>query len=90
MGRASARREEGWSAFKILKGKPTVKTLLGSARLRWKDIIRMNLDEIYINSGNLVDSAQDRDYWRALVNAAFNLRVPKVMKLVNILLGLYL
>ena len=28
----------------------------------------MNLEEIGINAGNLVDSAQDRDYWKALVN----------------------
>ena len=28
----------------------------------------MDLEEIGINSGNWVDSAQDRNYWRALVN----------------------
>ena len=32
-----------------------------------EDNIRMDLEEIGINSGNSVDSAQDRDYWRALV-----------------------
>ena len=36
----------------------------------------MDLEEISINAGNLFDSAQDRDYWKALVNAALNLRVP--------------
>ena len=38
--------------------------------------IRMDLEEIVINAGNWVDSAQDRNYWRVLVNAALNLRVP--------------
>ena len=37
--------------------------------------IRMELEEIGIIAGNWVDSAQDRDYWRALVNATLNLRV---------------
>ena len=36
----------------------------------------MNLEEIGISAGNWVDSAQVRNYWRALVNAALNLRVP--------------
>ena len=36
----------------------------------------MDLEEIGINAGNWVDSAQDKDYWRTLVNAAFNLWVP--------------
>jgi hypothetical protein len=36
----------------------------------------MDLEEIGINTRNWVDSAQDRDYWRALVNAALNLGVP--------------
>ena len=71
-----ARMEEGRSAFKILTGKPTGKRLLGRIRRRWEDNIRLNLEEIGINSGNWVDSAQERDYWRALVNAALNLLVP--------------
>ena len=45
-------------------------------RRRWEDNIRMDLEEIGINAGNWVDSAQDKNYWRALVNAALNLRVP--------------
>ena len=36
----------------------------------------MDLEEIGISTGNWVDSAQDRSYWRALVNAALSLRVP--------------
>ena len=36
----------------------------------------MDLEELGMNSGNWVDSAQDRDHWRALVNKAWNLRVP--------------
>ena len=66
----------GRSAFKILTGKPTGKRPLGRPRHRGEDNIRINLEEISINAGNLVDSAQDRNFWRALVNAALNLRVP--------------
>ena len=71
-----ARMEEGRSAFKILTGKPTGKRPLGRPRRRWEDDIRMDLEEIGINARNWFDSAQDRNYWRALVNAALNLRVP--------------
>ena len=70
------RKEQGRRAFKILTDKPTGKRSLGRPRRRWEDSIRIYLEEIGINAGNWVDSAQDRDYWRALVNAAFNLRVP--------------
>ena len=71
-----ARMEEGSSVFKILTGKPTGKRPLGRPRPRWEDNIRMDLEEIGINAGTWVGSAQDRHYWRALVNAALNLRVP--------------
>jgi hypothetical protein len=70
------RKEEGRSAFKILTGKPTGKIPLGRPRRRWEDNIRMHIEEIGMNAGNRVDSAQDSDYRRALVNAALNLRVP--------------
>ena len=72
----AARMEEGRSAFKILTGKHTGKRPLDRPRRRWEDDIRMDLEEIGINAGNSVNSAQDRNYWRALVNAALNLRVP--------------
>ena len=36
----------------------------------------MDFKEIGINTRNWVDSAQDRDYWKALVNATLNLRAP--------------
>ena len=59
----------------MLTGKPTGKGPLGRPRRRWEDNIRMDLKEIGINTRNWVDSAQDRDYCRALVNTALNLRV---------------
>ena len=63
--------EKSRSAFKIVTGKPIGKRPLGRPRRRWEDNIRMNLQEIGINEGNWVDSAQDRDFWKAL-----DLRVP--------------
>ena len=43
---------------------------------RREDNIIMDLEEIGINAGNWVESARDKDYWRALLNLALNLRVP--------------
>ena len=71
-----ARMEEGRSAFKILRGKSTGTRPLGRPMRRWEDNIRMHHEEIGINARNWVDTDQDRNYWRALVNAALNLRVP--------------
>ena len=67
---------EGKSAFKILTAKRTQKRPLGRPWPRWEDNIRMELKEIGINARNWVDSTQDRDYWRAPLNAALSLRVP--------------
>ena len=67
--------KESRSAYKILIGTSTIKRPLGRPRRRWEDNIRMDLIEIGINTRNWVNSAQDRDYWRALMNVELNLRV---------------
>ena len=56
----------------ILTGTPAGNGPLGRPKRRWEDNIGIDLEEIGINAGNWVHSAQDRDYWRALVNAALN------------------
>ena len=77
------RMKEGRSVFKILIGKPTGKIPLRRPRRRWEDNIRMNFKEIGVSTRNRDDSVQGRDYWRALLNEAYNLRVPNAMELVH-------
>ena len=57
--------EEARSAFKVLTGAARGKRPLGRPNRRWEDNIRMDLKKIGVNTRNCVDSAQDRDYWRA-------------------------
>ena len=71
-----SRIEEIWSAIKILTGKPTETRPLEGSRRRWDDNIRANLRELDISTRNLIDSTKHRDYRRALVDEALNLRVP--------------
>jgi hypothetical protein len=60
----------------ILVGNPEGKRPLGRLRSRWVDNIKMDLKELGWDGGDWIDLAQDRDQWRALVNAVINLRVP--------------
>ena len=64
--------EEGRRSFKILTGKLIGKRPLRRSRHRWEDNIRMDL-KLVINTRNSFDSAQNREYWRKLENAALNL-----------------
>jgi hypothetical protein len=48
----------------------------GRLRCRWEDNIKMDLRETGWSGMDLIDLAQDRDQWRALVNTVLNLRVP--------------
>ena len=67
---------EDRTAFKILKGTPTGKRPLGRPRRTWEVNIRMELKEMGINTRNCVDWGMHRDYWRALVYATLNVRLP--------------
>ena len=61
--------------YRVLVGKPEGKRPLGRARRRWEDNIKMYLQEVGCGGVNWIELAQDRDRWRALVNAVMNLRV---------------
>jgi hypothetical protein len=71
-----ARMGEKRNAYRILVGMPEGKRRLGRSRRRWVDNIKMDLRDIEWDGMNWSDLAQDRDRWRALVNAVMNLRVP--------------
>jgi hypothetical protein len=49
---------------------------LGRPRRRWVGNIQMDVLEIGWGGVDWIGLAQDRDKWRALVNAVMNLRVP--------------
>jgi hypothetical protein len=42
---------------------------------RWEDDIKMDLQEVRCGSMDWIELAQDRDRWRAVVNAVMNLEV---------------
>ena len=71
-----ARMGERIGVYRVLVRKPERKRPLGRPRRRWEDNIRMDLQEVGYGDMDRIELAQDRDRWRALVNAVTNLRVP--------------
>jgi len=61
---------------RVLGGKPERKSPIGRPRHRWEDDIKMNLQEVRCGGIDWIELAQDRDRWRAFVNAVTNLLVP--------------
>ena len=73
-----ARMGEGRGVHRVLVGKPEGKRPLGRPSRRWEDNIKMDLQEVRCGFMDWIDLAQDKDRWRALVNAVMKVRFHKM------------
>jgi hypothetical protein len=72
VGGACGTHGRGRNVYRVLVGKPEGKRPLERAR---DDGVKMDLREIGWGDVEWIHLAQDRDHWRAVVNAVMNLRV---------------
>jgi hypothetical protein len=66
---------EGRGVYRVLVGKPEGKRPLGRPRRRWEDI-KIDLQAAGCGGMDWIELAQDRDRWKAPVNAVMNLLGP--------------
>ena len=71
-----ARMGERKGVYRVLVGKPEGKRPLGRTRRKWKDNIKMDFLEMACGGMDWIELAQDRDRWRARVNAVVYFQVP--------------
>ena len=62
--------------YTVLVGKPEGKRPLERPRRRWEDNDKMDLQGVGCGGMEWIELAQDRERWRALVNAVMNIRFP--------------
>jgi hypothetical protein len=70
--------EERRGVYRVLVGKPEGKRPLGRPRRRWEDNFKIDIKKVGCGGGAWNGSIwiEDRNSWRAHVNAVMNLRVP--------------
>jgi len=71
-----ARMGERIGVYRVMVGRLEGKRPLGRPNLRWKENIKMDIQELGFGVMDWIELAQVEDRWRTLVNAVMNLRVP--------------
>jgi hypothetical protein len=66
----------GRGMYRVSVGKREGKRPLGRSRCRWEDNIKADLQEVGCGGMDWIELANNRERWRALMNAVINLRVP--------------
>ena len=76
MGGHVERMGDRRGVYRVLVGEPEGKRPHGRPRRRWKDNIKMDLQEVGCGGMDWIELAQDKETWPALVNEVTNFRVP--------------
>jgi len=76
IGAACSAYAERRGVYRLWWVKHEGKRPLGRPRHRREDNIKMDRQEVICGGMDWIELAQDRDRWRALVNAVMNFRLP--------------